>query len=305
MNTLCPLSLEAGLEQFKTIYMPSRNFANKTRQEYERDVEGFALFLKNQKIEEWHEVSLKHLQAFMAYLDNQALKASTRNRKAYAIKTFFKFLVGSRYINDSPADNLIPPKIPQKEPRFLSAGEYNTLLAQITNVRDRAIVTLFLQTGLRLSELAGLELDEVQLPKQITKDPENIGTIKVKRKGAKEEYLPLNWKASEALQTWLRERRHKAKEKVIATQAVFVNKFRGALSPRSIERMVEKYMARAEIKCASVHTLRHTMATHYAAKGGDIKSIQNMLGHASLETTQIYVSLAKKMQQRMVQEFAL
>lgn len=305
MNQLPPLSLGTGLVQFRFLYMPSRNLAKKTQEEYARDVEDLIGFLKNQGIEEWSQVGLEDLQVYMTYLESQALKVTTRNRKAYAIKSFFKYLVRGRYAIDNAAEALIPPKIPKQEPRFLSTSEYTALLDQITDTRDRAIVTLFLQAGLLLSELAKLEMDDVQLPDQVSKDPEHVGVIKVERKDASEEYLPLNWKACEALTAWFVERGNKLREKATSTQAVFVNKFGGPLSARSIERMVIKYLKKAEIENASVHTLRHTMATHYVAKGGDIKSIQDMLGHASLETTQIYVSLAKKMQQRMVQEFAL
>lgn len=185
----------------------------------------------------------------------------------------------------------------------MSAEEYNTLLAQITSVRDRAIVTLYLQTGLRLSELAKLQLSDLQLPKRVTKDPENVGMVKVNRKGSKLGYLPINWKACEALAAWFRQRKNKYKEK--ATTFVFLNKYGEPLSSRPIQRMGKKQLKRAGIEDATVHTLRHIIATHYAAKGGDIKSIQDMLGHASLETTQIYVSLAKKVQQQMVQNVAL
>ena len=304
MSELPPLSLHAGLEQFIVIYMPSRNFARKTREEYTRDVGELVAFLVQEGIEEWSQVGLQDLQAHLANLDALNLKASTRNRKTYAIKTFFNCIAENGYLEDNPADRLIPPKIPSKEPRFLSAEEYNTLLAQITSARDRAIVTLFLQTGLRLSELAKLQMSDLQLPKRVTRDPENVGMVKVNRKGSKVEYLPLNWKACDALAAWLRQHRNKYKEKATTT-FVFLNKYGEPLSPRSIQRMVKKYLKRAGIEDATVHTLRHTMATHYAAKGGDIKSIQEMLGHASLETTQIYVSLAKKVQQQMVQNLAL
>ena len=117
--------------------------------------------------------------------------------------------------------------------------------------------------------------------------------------------LPLNWKACEALNAWLAERDRLAKKKVLGTPALFLSKYGDRLSQRSVQRMLEKYLERAGIKVASVHTLRHTMATHYLAKGGDIKSVQAMLGHSSLKTTETYVSLAKKVQRKIVQELAL
>jgi site-specific recombinase XerD len=116
--------------------------------------------------------------------------------------------------------------------------------------------------------------------------------------------LPLNWKVCEALNVWLRERTYLVSAGD-SDEALFVSKFRKRMSARAVRYLVEKYLKRAGIGGASVHTLRHTMATHYLAKGGDLKSVQEMLGHESIETTQIYLGLAKKMQRRMVQELAL
>lgn len=305
MNQLPPLSLGTGLVQFRFLYMPSRNLAKKTQEEYARDIEDLIGFLRSRGHEEWSQVGLADLQIYMVYLEGQALKITTRNRKAYAIKTFFKYLVGGGYVIDNAAEALIPPIIPKQEPRFLTTAEYTALLDQITNARDKAIVTLFLQAGLLLSELAKLEMDDVQLPDQVDKDAEHVGVIKVERKDSSEEYLPVNWKACEALAAWFVERRNKLREKTTSTPAVFVNKFGEPISPRSIQRMVKKYLEQAGIEHATVHTLRHTMATHYLAKGGDIKSIQDMLDHANLGTTQGYLELAKKAQRQMVQEFAL
>jgi len=126
----------------------------------------------------------------------------------------------------------------------------------------------------------------------------------VRRKRGKEVLLPLNWKACEALSAGLAEREQWAGRES-TEQALFISKFRKVMTSRAIRYMVEKYLDRAGISSASVHTLRHTMATHYLAKRGDLKSVQEMLGHESLETTQIYLGLAKKVQRKMVQELAL
>ena len=304
-TTPAPISLSAGLLEFVGVYMPFRDLAQKTREEYERDVRDLVEYLSSLGLQYWDEVGLKHLQDYLAELDKRKLTASTRNRKTYSIKTFYNSLVSRGHIISNPAERLIPPPIPQREPRFLSIAEYNALLAQISNPRDKAIVTIFLQVGLRLSELSGLRVTDVQLPGRVTKDPENVGLIRIKRKGSKKEHQPLNWKACEALKNWLKAREAILRRQQTDSDALFLNKYGEALSNRSIQRMLEKYLDQAGIEYASVHTLRHTAATHYAAKGGDIKSIQDMLGHSSLETTQLYVSLAQKVQQQMVQKLAL
>ena len=298
------LSLVAGLEQFAVVYMPARNFSVRTRQEYQHDLEDLASFLSGRQITSWEVVGLRDLQHFMAELDRKKLAPSSRNRKTYAIKTFFGFLHQSGYMRTNPAAELIPPAIPQKERRFLREEEYLALLAQAHETRDRAILEVFLQTGLRLLELTQLSVSDLELPRRITKDPENVGFLKVRRKRGKEVLLPLNWKACEALSAWMTERQAWVGNDS-TEQALFVSKFKKSMTPRAIRFLVEKYMDRAGIEGASVHTLRHTMATHYLAKGGDLKSVQEMLGHESLETTQIYLGLAKKVQRRMVQELAL
>jgi site-specific recombinase XerD len=299
------LSLRAGLRQFDDVYMPARNLAEKTRTEYRRDIRQLVAFLEGEGIEDWTQVGLNELQAYMAELDRRKQKPSTRNRKAYAIKTFFAFLLEGGYIDSKPSDRLVAPKIPGKEPRYLTEEEYNAMLAQITNNRDRAIVVLFLQTGLRLAEVTGLAVGDIDLPRRISKHPEDVGLVRLRRKGGKGVYLPLNWKACEALKSWLKERERLARRKYTTTDALFLSKYGEKLSERGIQRVVKKYLKRAGIEGATAHSLRHTSATHYLAKGGDIRSVQEMLGHESLETTQIYLSLAKKVQRKMVQELAL
>ena len=300
------MSLQAGLVEFETVYMPARDLASRTRGEYKRDILGLVEFLEARETGYWHEVGLPDLQSYLADLDRQKAKPSTRKRKTYSIKTFFSFLAQNGYVSKPHvASELIPPKVPKEERRFLSEDEYNALLAQITSPRDRAIVTMFLQVGLRLEELAGLNVYALQLPKRISKSLDDVGMVKVYRKGSNIEYLPLNWKVCQALNVWLKERERLVKRKGLTAETLFLNKYGEPLSGRSIQRMVEKYLKQANIKNASVHSLRHTMATHYLAKGGDIRSVQNMLGHASLETTQIYAGLAKKVQKKMVQDFAL
>ena len=242
------LGLEEGLEEFATVYMPARNYSTRTREEYRRDLEDLIRFLENKGIQSWTVVGLRDLQHYLAELDRRRLKPSSRNRKTYAIKTFFKYLHQAGHLRDDPARALIPPTVPRKERRFLSEQEYQALLAQVTNIRDRAIIELFLQTGIRLSELAGLTLHDVELPRRITRDPENVGLLRVRRKGAKEVVLPLNWKACEALAAWLKERKGMVSEETGTSEALFISKFRRPLTPRAIRYLVKKYLKRAGIE---------------------------------------------------------
>lgn len=300
-----PLGLGEGLGAFSTIFMPARNYSERTRREYHDDIADLIRFLEIRGINIWSVVGLSDLRHYLAELDYRRLAASSRNRKTYAIKTFFKFLYQDGYIKHNPARELIPPPVPQKERRYLSEIEYQALLAQANDVRDRAILELFLQTGLRLSELVRLTINDPELPEHIGQEPENVGFLRVWRKGTPEAMLPVNWKACEALSTWFKERETMVNDLSPTPTALFISKRRKPLSRKAIYNLVKKYLIQAGIHDASVHTLRHTMATHYLARGGDLRTVQEMLGHGSLETTRTYVRLANKVQRKMVQVLAL
>lgn len=289
-----------GLALFETVGMPARNLAARTREEYKNDLEDLIAFLGERGITKLTVVGLQDLEGYQAEMDRRGYKPSTRKRKTYAIKTFFKFLKRHGVMSDNVASELIPPRLQKREPRFLSKDEYQRLqLACRHKPRDAAMIEVLLQTGMRLSELSRLKLSDVEIPKRITRDPDNVGTVRVTRKGGKIDTISLNYKACKAIDTWL-----KVRPKV-DHDALFVTKFKKPMGPRAIQRMVKKYMEEAEIRGASVHTLRHTMATHHIAQGTDPKTIQETLGHESLETTTIYIALAKKAQRKALQDHAL
>jgi site-specific recombinase XerD len=280
--------------------MPARNLATRTRREYVRDLRDVLSYLEHDGTTRLEEVRPRDLEGYLAVLDWRGLQGSTRNRKTHTIKTFFKWLVSQELLIRNPALGLIAPRAIKKEPRFLSEDEYRRLLRACSHhARDAAILEVFLQTGMRLSELAHLRIADVELPKRITRDIESMGMVRVQRKGGKIERIPLNYKACQALAAYL-----KVRPKV-DHNGLFVTKFKTCMTARSIEYMVTKYLAETGIHHASVHTLRHTMATHHVAKGTDLKTLQVTLGHESLATTSIYVSLSKHSQKKALQENAL
>jgi site-specific recombinase XerD len=183
----------------------------------------------------------------------------------------------------------------------LTEVEYQRLLRACSHKpRDAALIEVFLQTGMRLSELARLQLHDIDIPKRITPDPDNMGSVRVRRKGGKVELIPLNHKACKAIAAYLAIR-----PDIPGGTPLFVSQFKRPLSTRAIQERVTKYLTEAGIEGASVHTLRHTMATHHVARGTDLKTVQETLGHADLKTTSIYVSLAKTAQRKALQEHAL
>jgi len=294
------VSLDQALALFETVYMPSRNLSARTRAEYKTDLTQLTEFLQARGISRAEEISLSHLQAFLAHLDARGLTGVTRRRKTASIKALFGFLAASGLIKHNPARELIPPEREYKEPRFLSTQEYRALLRACAHeTRDAAIVELILQTGIRLSEVARLTIHDIELPLRINRDPANTGSIVIQGKGRKQRTLPLNYKACRAIKAWL------AIRPDIPDPALFVTKFREPMGPRAIQRAVQKYLREAGIKHASVHSLRHTFATHHVARGTDLRTVQEALGHADLKSTSIYVSTAKAALKRDLQEHAL
>ncbi len=293
-------TLTQALAQFETIGMPARNLATRTRHEYTRDLRDFLSYLEHRGTTRLDEVRAWELEGYLAELDRRGLQGSTRNRKVHTLKTFFKWLVSQELLATNPAARLVAPRAIKQEPRYLSEEEYRQLLRACSHhARDAAIIEVFLQTGMRLSELARLTLADVELPKRITRDIESMGSVRVQRKGGKIERIPLNYKACQVLAAYL-----KLRPKV-GHDGLFITKFKTRMTSRAIEYMVTKYLAETGIHHASVHTLRHTMATHHVLRGTDLKTVQVTLGHASLATTTIYVSLSKRAQKKALQEHAL
>lgn len=295
-------TMEEAIRLFSVVGMPARGLSARTRVEYTNDLAEFARFLTDRGLSQLGEVSLRLLEAYLAHLDGRGLKASSTNRKAQTLKSFFRFLHEHDALSENIAARLVPPRIPKREPRFLSEVEYKELLRTCSHSpRDAALVELLLQTGMRLSEVAGLTWADVELPAKVTPEPDNVGHARVTRKGGRVVLVPLNFKACRVLKTW-KATKHK---RVTGCDAVFVSKYGLGLSRRAIQDTVARHLTTAKITGASVHSLRHTMATHHIARGTDLKTVQETLGHADLATTALYVSLAKQAQKRALQEHAL
>jgi len=293
-------TIREGIFGFETVGMASRNLSARTRAEYRRDLEDLATFLEGRGLHRLGDVGLNHLEHYQAEMDSRGYAPATRRRKTQSIKAFFGFLEHQAILQTDVATRLPLPRQPKREPRFLSEREYKDLLRVCSHhPRDAAMLELFLQTGMRLSELAGLTIGDLEMPTKPTPDPDNVGYARVRRKGGKVETIPLNYKACKALRTYL------ALRPVCDHDTVWVSKFKTPMGKRAIQATVAKYLREARIEGASVHSLRHTMATHHVARGTDLKTVQETLGHADLATTALYVSLARKAQRKALQDHAL
>jgi site-specific recombinase XerD len=296
-----PVRLSDAFNDYKATYMASRNMAPRTRVEYGRDIGDLVQFLQGaSRLDDPRDVELKHLEHYLAELDRRGLSGSSRRRRAAAIRSFFAFLEDHGYVSLNIATRLRPPARIEREPRVLSEMEYRQLQdAARFHPRDQAIIELFLQTGMRLSELARLRIGDVSLPARIGKDKDAAGSVRVLGKGAKERTITVNWKASRALKSYL------AARPGIGSDALFVSKFAEPMGPRAIQDVVKKHLKEAGIGNASVHTLRHTFGTHQVKKGTNLRVVQEAMGHADLKTTSVYVHLAREQMDEQLQANAL
>ena len=288
MDTQIELSL--SLTRYLT-YLAGRNVSGHTATAYGCDLSQFFAFLTENDITVDHpqKISATHISDFLSHLANLGRSGVTRVRKLAAIREYLKYLVDvEKTLPCSPAEKIVRPRSERKQRVFLRVDEYMRLLnAALGNSRDYAILQLFLQTGIRVAELAGLTLYDIDL---------DSGEMLVNGKGSKQRTIFLEKKATQALRAYLADRPRSL------DQHVFLNYHGSRLSVRGVMDIVEKYRQLAGItKKFSCHSLRHTCATYKAAKGYQPRDLQQLLGHEKPETSFIYVHLSNDARKLMQQ----
>ncbi len=295
------IGLREALRDYGDVHMASRNMALRTRAEYARDLKDLVGFLEaNCGLSDVGAVELRHLENYLAGLDRRGLSGASRRRKVAAIRSLFGFLEGHGYTVSNVGSRLRPPGREEREPRVLTEAEYRRLQdACRFHPRDQAIIELFLQTGMRLSELARLTVADLDLPAKVGRDKGGAGSVRILGKGRRERTVTLNWKACKAVKSYL------ATRSGAAGPSVFITKFGAPMGPRAIQDTVKKYLREAGIEHASVHTLRRTFGTHMVKKGTNLRVVQEAMGHSDLKTTSVYVHLARDLMDEQLQANAL
>jgi integrase/recombinase XerD len=264
-----------------------RGLARNTAKSYESDLRQAAHFLKKRGVANWSKVSAKQLTAWLHWLSDRKFTESSQARKLTAVRMLCRHLVRERVREDDPTELLAGPKIRRKLPQTLSAPDMGKLLAAPTgsdaySIRDRAMLELFYSSGLRISELSGLSLQQVDL---------EHGFVRVFGKGSKERVVPLGGKARDAVVTYLASSRPRLVKPRTGSE-LFISERGKAISRKTLWVIVKKYAARAGLsQTVKPHLLRHSFATHLLGGGADLRAIQEMLGHASIGTTQIYTAV--------------
>ena len=288
-------SLEEGIALFLDHLRKERNYAEHTLNSYRCDLRQFARFLYP-RVDDL-QLPLKAVQreqvaAFMTDLEEKNLKASTVARKLAALRSLYRFLCREGAVAANPAGAIAAPAVVRSRPRHLPVAQVAQAIEapfaeRFTGVRDRAIMEVFYGSGIRLGELVALNLSALDLEE---------GTIKVLGKGRRERIAPIGAKAREALQTYLLRRVEVLLEFDVAevdAGALFLNGRGKRLSRRMVQRVVERYLRTvSEAESLSPHLLRHSFATHLLDAGADLVAVKELLGHATLTTTQVYTEVS-------------
>ena len=277
------------IDEFLEYLELSRGLSPHTLRAYRQDLDAFLAYLTPLGAS-LDQATHLHIRGFLG-VESVTKSAATRARRLAGIKSFYAFLLRRKRIAQSPARRVKTPKIPKRLPRAVPVDEAFALVdapdaQKILGVRDHAILEVLYGGGLRVSELCGLSVSSLD---------RSGGVVRVLGKGNKERLCPLHPVALEAVDTWL-----ECRGALLATprkkqdpQALFLNARGGRLTPRSVERHLSVYVQRLGIpRKITPHGLRHSYATHLLAGGADIRVIQELLGHASLSTTQRYTAVS-------------
>lgn len=294
--------MEETIKGFLKYLSSERNVSSHTLRNYLSDLAQFEEFLKKVykkdllSVEDLRNIDHMTIRAFLSSLCDNGISKSSLARKVSALRTFFNYLCREQYIANNPGKMVSTPKKERYLPRFLSVDEMDRLLnspvgeGQLT-ARDRAILETFYSSGLRIGEIVALDIGDINFP-------ENL--IRVKGKGRKERIVPIGLKAVEAVREYMKKWVMGNGEWEIgkAVQPLFLNRFGKRMTTRSVHRIVEKYKKLSGLWDMTPHSIRHSFATHILNGGADLRSVQEMLGHASLSTTQRYthVSMDKLME---------
>ncbi len=276
----------SGIERFLRSLASERGASPLTIKSYREDLLQLEEFLVSAGCRGPGDASSTLLRRFAGGLHAAGYAQSTIARKLASMRSFYAFGQREGWVQANPAKPLRSPKRPRKLPKFLTGDEIAKLLAAPQpgapgGLRDRAILELMYSSGVRVRELVGLDDGDLDL---------RAATIRVRGKGRRERLGIVGSHAQAALRQWLAARPKPAVGKTASrSQPLFTNRFGGRLSVRGVARLLEKHLATAGLlKRASPHTLRHSFATHLLDAGADIRSVQELLGHKSLVTTQIY-----------------
>ena len=272
----------SDIKEYIVFISQVKNLSENTSKSYERDLKKLHLFLSDLNISEYSQISAETCSAWVGSLYSQNNNPKSIQRHLSSAKGFFRFLKKNNLIQSSPFELISAPKSSSTLPEVLSPEDVEQLLnfkpTNMIEIRDMAIVELMYSSGLRVSETANINISDFE---------ENKTFLRVLGKGSKTRLVPMGRFAITAINNWLMER-----EKILNnTDALFLNSKGTRLTVRSIQLRLKKMAVKQGLPPIHPHMLRHSFATHMLESSGDLRTIQELLGHSSLSTTQIYTKL--------------
>ena len=274
--------LDRHIDSFLSHLEVVRHLSPHTISSYRRDLDSFFTFLK-EKNDSWEEVQDHQVRGFVAQERRRGLSARSIQRALSSIRSFFNYLLDEEVVETNPAANISSPKSAQLLPKALDTDLVKRLLdfkpQGDIEIRDKAMVELLYSSGLRLSELCGLNMDSVSVKER---------SCRVVGKGNKTRDLPVGEKAIQSLRDWLLVRENISSD---ANKALFLNKNGKRISTRSVQLRLELLSKKRGLPMVNPHMLRHSFASHILESSGDLRAVQEMLGHSDIGTTQIYTKL--------------
>ena len=270
--------MERYIGKFLTYREIEKNVSSHTLLNYRIDLKQVRNFLEGKDVQ---RIDRLDIRKYLASLKSKDLNKSSIARKLSCLRSFFRFLAREGYIDATPLEGISSPKLGKRLPIFLDVNKVAKFVespdkSSILGLRDRAILETLYSTGMRVSEMVGLNIGQVDFI---------AGVVKVYGKGKKERLLPIGDKALRAIRSYLSHQPTKKKD----TGALFLDRRKQRLTDEGVRKIFNKYIQKASLKeKVSPHTLRHSFATHLLDKGADLRSVQELLGHSSLSTTQIY-----------------
>ena len=283
--------MQQAVARFLRYLAIERNASDLTIKSYREDMMALQEYLQDRDgtVKSPAEISTFDLREYVAAMHEAEYAKTTISRRLASLRTFFRFAQRDGLCDHNPAKPLRNPRPSRKLPHFLSSKELSKLFSapdtrSTAGLRDRAILETMYSAGLRISETVGINDGDIDFDEML---------IRIRGKGRRERMAPIGSYACRALRTWLPSRKLAASESGGMEAPVFVNKFGRRLTTRSVARMLEKYLKITGLdQRTSPHSLRHSFATHLLDHGADIRSVQELLGHKSLSTTQIYTHVS-------------
>ena len=280
-----PNKEDQNLRSFFNFLIIEKGLSKNTVKAYETDIKGFIKWINKNNKQSLLNIKESSVNRYISYLFSLKLKSSSVNRKISSLKSFYLFLLKKKLIRYSPFSEVISPKQEKYLPASMSESEVEKLLnspdaSKDIEQRDKAMIEMLYATGMRISELVNLKITDIDM---------NRSVIKVMGKGSKERLIPFGESASEALFNYLKIRKDSS------SKEVFISNRGRKITRVAFWQRIKVYLLRENLKISiSPHTLRHAFATHLLNRGADLRSVQLLLGHSDLSTTQIYTHIAKQ-----------